>query len=57
MRQLLTTSPAAPLAFISGMLGRVLATVSLALVGYCFANVFSEIVPIFAAILTVIPGA
>jgi len=38
------------------MLRRVLATVSLALVGYGFANVFAQIVSIFAAILTVIPG-
>jgi hypothetical protein len=50
-------SPAATLAFISGLLSRVLANMSLALVRDRLANVFSQIVPIFAAILTVIPGA
>jgi len=45
------------LAFISRLLGRVLANLSLALVRDGLANVFSQIVAIFAAILTVIPGA
>jgi hypothetical protein len=38
------------------MLGSVFAAMSLALVGYGFANVFSQIVAIFAAILTRVPG-
>ena len=45
------------LALISRLLGRVLANLSLALVRDGLANVFSQIVAIFAAILTVIPGA
>ena len=45
------------LALISRLLGRVLANLSLALVRDGLANVFSKIVAIFAAILTVIPGA
>jgi hypothetical protein len=50
-------STATTLAFVSRLLGRVLANMSLALVGDRLANVFSQVVPIFAAILTVIPGA
>jgi hypothetical protein len=49
-------SPATTLAFISRLLGRVLANTSLALVRDRLANVFSQIVPFFAAILTVVPG-
>jgi hypothetical protein len=50
-------SPAATLAFISRLLSLVLANLSPALVRDRLANVFSQIVSIFAAILTVIPGA
>jgi hypothetical protein len=45
------------LAFIPDVLRCVLATMSLALVRDGLADVFSQVVPIFAAILTVIPGA
>ena len=50
-------STALTLAFIPDMLGGVLAAMSLTFEGYRLANVFSQIVAIFAAIFTRVPGA
>ena len=54
VRASLTTTT---LALIPDMLCRVFATMSLALVGYGFANVFSQIVAIFTSVFTIVPAA
>lgn len=53
---MLCASATVTLAFISDVLRRVFATMSLALVGYGFADVFTQVVALFASVFTVIPG-
>jgi hypothetical protein len=57
MRQLLTLLTTATLAFISGVLSGVLTTMSLPLVRYGFANVFTPVVAIVAVILALVTRA
>ena len=47
----------ATLALIPDVFSRVFATMPLALVGYGFANIFSQVVAIFAAVFTIVPAA
>ena len=49
--------PTLTLAFIPDMLSGIFAAMSLTFEGYRLANVFSQIVAIFAAIFTRVPGA